>query len=90
VLFATSLALALGGCASGARAPDGAQPSGATLQRAAREAMTASGNVHVRFADGVAVVTGNLESATDERAIERSLLGLEGVERVELHVRRAM
>ena len=86
------LAASLLGCASGGSAPPAADGTldAATLNRTARGAITSSGNVQVRLVDDIALVTGNLESATDQRAIERALLDLDGVERVRMRVWREM
>ena len=88
--LAAAALLALSGCVTdGAGTTDGT-PSASELNRMAREAMTGSGNVQVQLLEGTAYVTGNLESATDQRSIERALLDADGVERVQMSVRREM
>ena len=89
--LAAATLLALSGCATGGgtgAASGTLDTSG--LNHLAREAIRSSGNVQVQLLDGTAYVTGNLESATDQRAIERALLDADGVERVEMSVRREM
>ena len=65
------------------------RPSGASLQRIANSALS-TGNARVRFVDGVAYVTGNVQTAIDANAVARALRNVEGVDRVELQVRRNM
>ena len=94
-----SLALAgtflLAGCVSDGGGPAGTAidtdgpPSEAMLQRVANSALP-TGNAKVRFVDGVAYVTGNVKTAIDANAVVRALKGVDGVDRVEMHVRRGM
>lgn len=87
-------ALALVACASDGGGPAGAidadgRPTEAMLQRVANSALP-NGNAMVRFVDGVAYVTGNVQTAIDANAVARALRGVEGVERVEMRMRREM
>ena len=46
--------------------------------------------MRVRFSEGVAYVTGNVQTAIDANAVARALRNAEGVERVELRLQRGM
>ena len=91
----TLLILSLGGCAVGGTPSTGAAradgtPSEAKLRQAARSAMGGDGHVDVRVIDGVAYVTGEVETAIDEAAVLRAIERFEGIERVENGLRREM
>ena len=74
---------------SGAGVGADGRPSQISLQRLANSTLS-TGNVRVRFSEGVAYVTGNVQTAIDANGVARVLRNAEGVERVELRLQRGM